>query len=50
MSMPEPKEDAELKQELDKVAWEKYLTYGSVRVQVRGGKKTLTAIERTYPD
>ena len=43
-------EDLELKKELDKIDWKKYLEYGSLRVQVRAGKKTLTAIERTYPD
>lgn len=45
-----PKQDLELKKELDKIDWEKYLEYGSVRVQVRKGEKTLTAIERTYLD
>ena len=42
--------DIALKQELEKVDWNKYLDYGSVKVQVRGGKKTLMTIERTYPD
>lgn len=42
--------DIELKEELDKIDWSKYLQYGSVRIQVRQGKKTLVAIERTYPD
>ena len=43
-------EDILLKAELDKVDWKKYLNYGSVRVQVRDGKKTLVVVERTYPD
>ena len=43
-------QDAELKKELEKIEWQKYLQYGTVKVQVREGKKTLTAIERTYPD
>ena len=43
-------QDLELKRELEKIDWKKYLLYGSVRVQVRAGKLTLTAIERTYPD
>ena len=42
--------DQELKRELEKIDWKKYIQYGSVRVQVRAGKLTLTAIERTYPD
>lgn len=44
------KEDIELKKELDKIDWRKYIEYGSIRIQVRAGKLTLTAIERTYPD
>ena len=43
-------QDLELKKELDKIDWKKYIKYGSIRVQVREGKKTLVAIERTYPD
>ena len=42
--------DLELKKELDNIDWKKYIEYGSIKVQVRTGKKTLTAIERTYPD
>ena len=42
--------DIELKRELDKIDFKKYIEYGTIRVQVRLGKKTLTAIERTYPD
>ena len=45
-----PSEDLELKKQLEKIDWKKYLQYGSVRVQVRAGKLTLTTIERTYPD
>ena len=43
-------QDLELKRELEKIDWKKYLNYGTVRIQVRQGEKTLTAIERTYPD
>ncbi len=46
----EIQQDLELKKELEKIDWNKYLEYGSIRIQVRAGKKTLTAIERTYPD
>ena len=42
--------DLELKKELEKIDWQKYLEYGSVKIQVRQGKKTLVTIERTYPD
>ena len=42
--------DMELKKELDKIDWQRYLTYGTVEIQVRLGKKTLTSIKRTYPD
>lgn len=48
--MTESERDLELKKELEKIEWEKYILYGSVRVQIRNGKLTLTAIERTYPD
>lgn len=48
--MDENQKDLELKKELEKIDWEKYLEYGNVRIQVRNGKKTLTTIERTYPD
>ena len=47
--MTEPK-DLKLKKELEKIDWNKYLEYGSVRIQIRQGKLSLTAIERTYPD
>jgi len=43
-------QDMDLKKELDKIDWKKYVSYGSIRIQVREGKKTLTTIERTYPD
>lgn len=43
-------QDLELKKELEKIDWNKYLEYGSVRIQIRHGEKTLTTIERTYPD
>lgn len=38
-------QDAELKKELDKINW--HIDYGSVRIQIRQGKSTLVAIERT---
>ena len=43
-------QDIELKKELDKIDWEKYLEYGTIKIQVRAGKKTLFTVERTYPD
>ena len=43
-------QDIALKKELEKIDWSKYLDYGSVKIQIRQGKKTLTTIERTYPD
>jgi len=43
-------EDIELKEELKKIDWKKHLNYGNVRIQIREGKLTLTAIERTYPN
>lgn len=43
-------QDLALKKELEKIDWSKYIEYGSIRVQVRAGKQTLTVIERTYPD
>ena len=48
--MTENQQDQELKKELDKIDWQKYLEYGTIRIQVRQGKKTLTTVERTYPD
>lgn len=39
--------DIELKKELEKVDWLKFLEYGIIRVQVRAGKPTLITIERT---
>lgn len=48
--MNENKQDIELKKELDEIDFSKYLEYGNIRIQVRAGKKTLTTIERTYPD
>jgi len=50
MDRTEDLKDLELKKELDKIDWGKYLDYGSVKIQVRQGKKTLLVIERTYPD
>jgi len=48
--MADNQQDIELKKELDKIDWKKYIQYGIIRIQVRLGKKTLTAIERTYLD
>jgi hypothetical protein len=48
--MTENPQDIALKKELEKIDWKKYLEYGGVRIQIRDGKKTLTAIERTYPE
>jgi len=39
--------DIELKKELEKIDWLKFLEYGIIRVQVRAGKPTLITIERT---
>jgi uncharacterized protein (UPF0248 family) len=40
--------DAKLKEVLDKIRWEDYIDYGSIRIQVRDGKRTMLAVERTY--
>ena len=42
--------DVELKKELDKIRYKEYIEYGNIKIQVRAGQKTLTTIERTYPD
>ncbi len=42
---PKPPDYAELKEQLKKIDW--MLDYGSVKVQVRGGKPTLVVIEQT---
>ena len=39
--------EIELKEQLEKVDWTKFLEYGIIRVQVRAGKPTLITIERT---
>jgi len=39
--------DTELRKELEKVNWLKFLEYGIIKVQVRAGKPTLITIERT---
>lgn len=41
------KSEIELKEQLEKVDWTKFLEYGIIRVQVRAGKPTLITIERT---
>ena len=43
-------QDIELKKELEKIDWNKYIHYGTIKIQVRNGEKALTSIERTYPD
>jgi hypothetical protein len=43
-------QDEALKKELDKIEWKKFIRYGNIRIQIREGQKTLTTIERTYPD
>ncbi len=48
--MSEEPKDLELKKELEKIDWSKYIQYGSIRVQIRNGRQSLTVIERTYPD
>jgi len=40
-------QDAELKKELDKIDFTKYLEYGTLAIQVRNGKSVLLKIERT---
>lgn len=39
--------EIELKEQLEKVDWTKFLEYGIIKVQVRAGKPTLITIERT---
>ena len=46
----ENEQDLEIKKELDKIDWQKHINYGTVKITIRNGEKTLTAIERTYPD
>jgi len=46
----ENEQDIELKKQLDKIDWQKYIWYGNVRIQIRDGERKLIAIERTYPD
>ena len=43
-------QDLELKKQLETRDWKRYLVYGTIKVQIRSGKKTLTTVERTYPD
>lgn len=43
-------QDEALKKELDKIDWKQFIRYGNIRIQIREGEKTLTIIERTYPD
>ena len=46
----EVQQDLLLKKELENIDFSKYLEYGSIRIQIRAGKMSLTVIERTYPD
>ena len=41
----ENRQDTELKKALEKIDWN--LDYGSVKIQIRGGKPTLVTMERT---
>ena len=45
--MTDNPQDLELKKELEKIDWQKYLEYGTVKVQIRDGRPTLATIERT---
>jgi len=47
---PEVKLDEELKRELNRIDWDKYVDYGVVEIQVRAGKKVNTSIRRTYQE
>ena len=40
-------QDRELKGQLDKIDFTKYLEYGTLKIQIRDGKPTLMTIERT---
>jgi len=42
--------DTELREVLDKIPWRDYIEYGSIRIQIRDGKRTMLAVERTYID
>lgn len=39
--------DVELKKELDRIDWGKYLSHGVVSVRIRNGKRELIRVERT---
>jgi len=39
--------DEELKKQLEIIDWQKYLKYGSIKLQIREGKLTLITIEHT---
>lgn len=41
----ENKQDAELKRQLEKIAWP--IDYGIISIQIRAGKPTLIKVERT---
>lgn len=45
VDISKPRECTELKEQLKKIDWN--LDYGSVKVQLRGGKPTLVIIEQT---
>jgi len=39
--------ETELKSELDKIQWNKYIDWGSIKVQIRAGKPTIVTVEET---
>ncbi len=43
--------DKELKRQIRGIPWERFLPYGSVKIQIREGKPSLITLERTLlPD
>lgn len=42
--------DKELKKELDKIDWGKYIQYGNIKINIQKGKRETIAIERSYRD
>ena len=48
--MVEKDKDTELRQELKKINWRKYLEYGIVEVKVRAGECKTVDIKRTYTE
>ena len=39
--------DKELKDTIKRIDWSKFIVYGSIKLQIREGKATLTTIEQT---